>query len=80
MLGCWRTLPPLISCRSHLISSHVGHLPRGMRLVGLGSTGAAGGRGDEDEAVEASEMIAQTSFDFAANSVSPAEGRKEGDE
>lgn len=51
-----------------------------MRLVGLGSTGAAGGRGDEDEAVEveASEMIAQTSFDFAANSVSPAEGRKEG--
>jgi len=49
-----------------------------MRLVGLGSTGAAGGRGDEDEEVEASEMIAQTSFDFAANSVSPAEGRKEG--
>ena len=45
-----------------------------MRLVGLGSTGAAGGRGDEDED-EASEMIAQTSFDFAANRVSPAEGR-----
>jgi hypothetical protein len=47
-----------------------------MRLVGLGSTGAAGGRGDEDEEVDASEMIAQTSFDFAANSVSPAEGRE----
>lgn len=44
--------------------------------MGLGSTGAAGGRGDEDEEVEASEMIAQTSFDFAANRVSPAEGRK----
>lgn len=55
-----------------------------MRLVGLGSTGAAGGMGDEDEVEEeeeeASEMIAQTSLDFAANRVSPAEGRDKGRE
>jgi len=50
-----------------------------LRLVGVGSTGAAGSEGAVLSDV-ASEMIAQISFDLAAKSANPADKTKSADD